>query len=88
MQIEVRKPTNEEIGLAESWPTWNKEVSEFPWSYDTQETCLILNGEAEVTNSNSGDRVRFGAGDWVVFPAGLMCFWRITKPIEKKYNFK
>ncbi len=31
------------------WPIWTKEVSEFPWSYDECETCLILEGEVTVT---------------------------------------
>jgi len=29
-----------------SWPTWGKEASEFPWSYDERETCYLLEGEA------------------------------------------
>ena len=27
------------------WPTWGCEVSTFPWSYDEQETCLLLEAE-------------------------------------------
>lgn len=84
--IEVRKPTEEEIKMAESWPTWSKEVSEFPWSYGEKETCLILKGKAEIT-SDDGEKAVFGAGDWVVFPEGMNCTWKITEPIEKKYNF-
>lgn len=84
--IEVRKPTEEEIKMAESWPTWSKEISEFPWSYGEKETCLILKGKTEVT-SDDGEKSVFGAGDWVVFPEGMNCTWKITEPIEKKYNF-
>lgn len=25
-----------------TWPTWSAEESEFPWQYDTTESCLIL----------------------------------------------
>ncbi len=32
-----------------SWPVWSKDVSEFPWTYDTGETCFILEGEVTVT---------------------------------------
>lgn len=86
MTIEVRKPSEKEIKMAQEWPTWSKEVSEFPWSYNEQETCFILSGRAEVEGEN-GERFSFGAGDWVVFPVGLTCTWRILEPIEKKYRF-
>jgi len=72
--------------MAETWPTWTKEVSEFPWSYNEPETCLILQGKADVT-TKEGETVSFGAGDFVVFPAGLECTWKIIEPIEKKYKF-
>ncbi|HHX58348.1 MAG TPA: DUF861 domain-containing protein [Candidatus Moranbacteria bacterium] len=86
MKIEVRKPTQEEVELAQGWETWTKEVSEFPWSYDQQETCLILKGKVEVTTQD-GQKVSFEAGDWVVFPVGLKCVWRIIEPVEKRYQF-
>lgn len=86
MNIEVRKPTEEEKQLAEAWPTWSKEISEFPWSYADKETCLILSGSAIVT-ADDGESVSFGAGDWVVFPKGLSCVWKIDEVIEKKYKF-
>lgn len=86
MTIEVRKPTEEEIKTAESWPTWSKKISEFPWSYSEKETCLILGGKAEVETMDGG-KVEFEAGDFVIFPQGLNCTWRIIEPIEKKYNF-
>jgi uncharacterized cupin superfamily protein len=57
-----------------SWPTWGRGVSTFPWSYDEQETCLLLEGEVTVT-PDGGEPVRFGAGDLVVFDAGLSCTW-------------
>jgi len=84
MNIEVRKPTEEEVSLAESWPIWTKEVSEFPWSYADKETCLILEGKAQAVVGD--EMVEFGAGDWVVFPQGLDCVWKILEPIEKRYN--
>lgn len=86
MTIEIRKFNEEEIKMAETWPTWTKEVSEFDWSYNEKETCLILQGRAEVT-SKEGETVSFGAGDFVIFPVGLECTWKIIEPIEKKYKF-
>ncbi len=85
MRIEVRKPTEKEKKEAESWEIWKKEVSEFPWEYDDRETCLILEGKAEVTTEKG--KVNFGKGDFVVFPNGLKCRWKITQPIKKYYKF-
>jgi uncharacterized cupin superfamily protein len=85
MQIEVRKPTEEEMKMAESWPIWKKEISEFPWEYGEKETCLILKGRAEV-ETEDGEKAEFGAGDWVAFPSGMRCTWRIKEDLEKHYK--
>lgn len=69
-----------------SWPVWEKEVSEFPWHYEEQEICLLLEGEVEVT-PDGGEPVKFGKGDLVTFPAGMDCYWRITKAVRKYYRF-
>ena len=85
MEITVRKPTASEKKTASAWPIWTKEVSTFPWHYDEQETCHILDGLATV--KAGADEVRFGAGDWVVFPKGLDCTWNVKKPVRKHYKF-
>ena len=36
-----------ELGVR-SWPIWEKEASEFPWFYDEQETCYLLEGDVVV----------------------------------------
>jgi len=87
MKITVKKPTKEEIKIAELWPTWSKEPSEFEWEYAETETCYILKGEASVSSNNGEERASFGAGDWVVFEKGLKCVWKIEKTIKKHYNF-
>jgi len=85
MRIEVRKPTAEEEAEMKKCPTWEKEPSEFPWHYDEQETCLVLEGEVTV---EAGDQsVSFGPGDLVVFPKGLDCVWKVKKRIRKHYKF-
>lgn len=86
MHIEVRKPTEEEKKKAQSWLTWKKEVSTFPWAYDEQETCHILEGRGRVEGKN-GEVAEFGAGDFVVFPEGLECVWTVLEPIKKRYKF-
>ncbi len=75
----------EEMGVF-SWPVWEKEVSRFPWTYDTDEICYILEGEVTVT-PDGGEQVTIRAGDLVRFPAGMSCTWDITKPIRKHYDF-
>jgi hypothetical protein len=67
------------------WPIWEKEVSTFPWSYDTKETCYFLAGEVVVT-PEGGDPITLRKGDLVVFPAGLRCTWDIKAPVRKHYE--
>jgi len=85
MSIEVRKPTDEEEAKMKACPIWEKEPSEFPWSYDQQETCLVIEGEVTVETAE-GD-VSFGPGDYVIFPKGLDCIWKVRKTIRKHYVF-
>ena len=68
------------------WPIWEKDVSSFPWHYDSTETCYLLDGEVVVTPAD-GAPVHFGKGDLVVFPRGLSCTWDIRKPVRKHYDF-
>jgi uncharacterized cupin superfamily protein len=74
-----------ELGVLE-WPTWSKEVSSFPWSYDCEETCYFLEGDVVVT-PDGGEPVRIGRGDLVVFPAGMSCRWDVRAPVRKHYRF-
>jgi len=82
----IRKPSEAEKKEAASWPVWEKEVSEFPWQYSQQETCLILEGDATVTNEEN-ENFSFGTGDYVIFPKGMKCKWKINRDIRKHYNF-
>lgn len=81
-----KKPSAEEVRKTENWGIWQKEPSEFPWFYDEQETCYILEGNASVVAS-TGESIEFQAGDLVVFEQGLECTWKISKKIVKRYNF-
>ncbi len=67
------------------WPVWTKEVSTFPWSYDSKETCYVLEGEVVVT-PNGGQPVTIKRGDLAIFPAGMSCTWDIKAPIRKHYE--
>lgn len=88
-QISVEHdPTDERLAAlgVRAWPVWEKEASEFPWFYDEQETCYLLEGDVVVT-PEGGDPVRFGQGDLVTFPAGMSCTWQIRKGVRKHYRF-
>ena len=68
------------------WSIWEKEVSEFPWSYEEKETCYFLSGNVVVT-PDGGDPVVMGTGDLVTFPAGMSCTWKIKQAVKKHYKF-
>ena len=87
MKIEVRKINDSEIAKKDvlAWPLWACEVSEFDWEYDQQESCLLLEGDVEV--KSDFETVKFGCGDFVVFPKGLKCKWKVIRPVRKHYSF-
>ena len=87
MKIEVRTINDGEIAEKDifSWHIWSCEISEFDWVYDQQESCLLLEGKVEV--SSDIETVKFGSGDFVVFPKGLKCRWKVARPVRKHYSF-
>ena len=89
MEIKVQKLNQEQlkkIGVF-AWPIWKKEVSRFPWSYDSVEECYLLEGKVTV-ETEDGKSVSFGKGDFVNFPKGLSCTWNVKEPVRKHYNFR
>jgi uncharacterized cupin superfamily protein len=88
-KVKVRKnpdeKTLETMGVGK-WPIWNKEVSEFEWFYDEDETFYVLEGEASITEE-SGEVHRIEKGDLVTCKKDLRCTWKVTKFIKKHYNF-
>ena len=74
-----------EMGIA-YWPTWEKEVSEFPWEFVTTETALILEGECEMTPADGSASTTFKAGDLVVFPLGYKGTWEVKKALKKRFK--
>ncbi|HPG41202.1 MAG TPA: cupin domain-containing protein [bacterium] len=75
-----------EMGVR-SWPIWEKEKSEFPWKYDSEEVCYLLEGLVTVT-PQGGEPVSIRAGDLVTFPQGMACKWKIHVAVKKHYMFK
>ncbi|AFY78657.1 putative enzyme of the cupin superfamily [Pleurocapsa sp. PCC 7327] len=83
-----RQPTQarlNELGVFD-WSIWTKEVSEFSWTYDVEETCYFLEGDVVVT-PDGGEPVEMGKGDLVTFPAGMSCTWKIRRDVKKHYSF-
>ena len=89
MKMSKKVPTQEELDKikVKTWGTWTKEVSEFDWSYSGTETCYLLEGEVEVTDSETGEKIEFKKGDLVQFQDGLQCVWNVKKPVRKYYSF-
>jgi len=85
MSITVRKATETDKAEILSKPIWECEASEFDWHYDSEEHCLLIEGDVTVTYD--GGSVTFGAGDYVVFPKGLSCVWKVAKAVRKHYIF-
>ncbi len=89
MKIQIQKPEKEDLetrGVL-SWPIWEKEVSRFDWYYDSIEECYLLEGKV-VVETEDGEKVEFGKGDFVTFPKGLSCTWDIKEPVRKHYNLR
>ena len=69
-----------------SWPIWTCEPSTFLWTYSEKETFLILEGDITIT-PDSGESVRLGFGDLIVFPSRMSCTWEVHKAVKKHYRF-
>ncbi|MDB9313221.1 cupin domain-containing protein [Spirulina sp. CS-785/01] len=74
-----------ELGVLD-WPIWEKDPSQFPWTYSESETCYLLAGEVTVT-PDGGDPVTVEKGDLVTFPAGMSCTWDVKQAVKKHYSF-
>mmetsp|Transcript_20619 Transcript_20619/g.41990 ORF Transcript_20619/g.41990 Transcript_20619/m.41990 type:complete len:131 (+) Transcript_20619:67-459(+) len=70
-----------------NWGTWGCAASKFPWTYDSNESCYLLQGKVSVTPSDGRKEVTFGKGDFVTFPAGMSCTWDVTEAVEKHFMF-
>jgi len=84
----IHKPDEAELTRrgVRAWGIWEKEISTFPWTYDSAETCYFLEGDVIVT-PEGGEPVQVGAGDLVTFPAGMSCTWEVRTPVRKHFTF-
>ena len=84
MKIKVIK--NKDINEFLTWPIWDCEPSEFPWKYEQEEHCYIIEGKFKVIGEVN--TVNVVLGDYVIFPKGLKCVWKVHQAIRKHYTFK
>ena len=87
MKIKIESPCSASTIIKygiKNWPVWEGEPSTFKWSYQEKETCLIIQGEAQIKSSFGTYTIK--SGDLVVFPNGFSCIWEITKTIKKHYR--
>ena len=87
MKIKISQLNEDEIRARgiRSWPIWNCDISEFDWEYGQVESCYILSGEVDI--QYEFNTIHISSGDFVVFPKGLKCRWKVLSPIKKHYDF-
>ena len=68
-----------------SWSVWECEPSTFDWHYDSIENAYLFEGKVRVKTKD--EEVEVKAGDYVTFPQGLDCTWKISEKIRKVYRF-
>jgi uncharacterized protein len=61
---------------------WDCTAGRFNWHYPSDETLVVLDGEAFV-GTKEGEERRIGPGDGVFFPAGASATWRVSRYIRK-----
>lgn len=67
------------------WPIYVKEKFRFPWSYDSVEEYLILEGYVE--KETIGKRHLIKPADFVTFSKGIECKGNILSGVNQYYNF-
>lgn len=84
----ISQPSLEQLNKLNvfNWSIWEKEISEFPWTYGEAESCYFLEGDVVVTPDGEKP-VTMGKGDLVTFPAGMSCTWKINSAVRKHYKF-
>lgn len=88
MEIIIRQLEDSEIEAMgiRNWPIWTKEISTFDWFYDTTEKCYFLEGRVLIQTEKG--EIEIKKGDFVTFPIGLKCVWKILEPVRKHYKFE
>lgn len=74
-----------QLGVAD-WQVGSHDISESSCVFEQREIWYLLEGQAVITPDDGGVPVEIGAGDLVVFPAGISCCWEVLEPVRKQYR--
>ena len=88
MKVLIKSPCSASLIIQygiKNWPIWECEPSNFSWKYNEKETCLIIEGEANIKTPD-GENYFIKSGDLVVFSEGLSCEWQIIKNLKKHFR--
>jgi len=70
-----------------TWPKWDSKTRKnFPYSYNSEERVLILEGSADLTPTDGSPVITIQKGEQVTFHTGFKCKWKITKRMKKHYT--
>jgi uncharacterized cupin superfamily protein len=61
---------------------WEGTAGSFNWHYEKDEMIFVLSGEAWITDAEGRER-HVGSGDYVFFPAGATCRFRVETYLRK-----
>ena len=94
-EFTVEKATAEQLAKmnVKKWPTWSTAGSEkykvgvqSPLKvYDGNELSYIIAGKMEITPQMTGVPVLVQAGDFVTFPDGFSCYWKVIEEVKKNW---
>ncbi len=80
------KASSKTMARSHDWTShtvvWECTAGRFQWHYATDESILVVSGEAFMLEEDGGER-RIGPGDLGFFPAGTSCTWRVKDRIRK-----
>jgi len=62
---------------------WECTPGRFTWTYDMDETAVILAGHVRIKDTNGGEPFELKAGDIALFKAGSVLEWEILKKVRK-----
>jgi uncharacterized protein len=63
---------------------WSCARGSFHWTFDTDETAIILEGQVTVQMEN-GATLHLGPGDLAFFSSGQKCIWTVEKNLREVY---
>ena len=67
---------------------WTCQTGSFNWDYTWDETIYFLEGEATITNVETGEGDTYRGGDMFFVPTGVKSKWVVTKPVRKVFHLR